>query len=39
MEESDFDGSFSDIKDDDYRYDDDSGGIINNDSDFWRARD
>lgn len=40
VEESDFDRSFSDIEDDDYRYyDDDSGGDnydIDDDSDFWR---
>ncbi len=39
VEELDFDRSFSDIEDDDYRYDDDSGGDdydIDDDSDFWR---
>ena len=39
VEESDFDRSFSDVEDDDYRYDDDSGGDdydIDDDSDFWR---
>lgn len=40
VEESAFDRSFSDIEDDDYRYDDNDGSgddyDIDNDSDFWR---